>query len=126
MESAFEEADPSAVANLPAEIAHLLEEIQAKDKQLLECRNVINERDNSLQRFIRQNGSHVVNPREEAYSKTVMTNYEQAQTLQDEKLGLSDKAVMLVSGASIISSFFLLRALLVSLMRKEKKKRKIN
>lgn len=85
-----------AVANLPAEIAHLLEEIQAKDKQLQECRNIIADRDNSLQKFIRLNGSHTTNPKEEAYGKTIMTNFDQAQTLQEEKVGLSDKTGMIV------------------------------
>ena len=87
------------MANFPAEIAHLLEEIQAKDKLLQDCRNAIIERDNSLQKFIRANGSHVANPKEDIYGKAITTHYDQARALQDEKIGLTDKASMIVSDA---------------------------
>ncbi len=88
------------MANLPAEIHHLLEEIQAKDQVLHECHNAIASRDNSIQKFIKLNGSHLVNPKEEAYAKTILQNYERAQTLQDEKVALSEKAAVLVSDIS--------------------------
>lgn len=84
------------MANLPAEINHLMEEIQAKDKTMQECRSLINSRDTSLQKFIRLNGSHAVNPKEEAYSKTVLQNMDRSQGLQDEKLVLSEKACALL------------------------------
>ena len=86
-----------SVANLPAEMAHLLEEIQAKDKLMQECRNAIVERDNLLQKFIRTNGSLVVNTKEEELSEAIIANYEKAKVLQDEKLALSEKAAILVS-----------------------------
>lgn len=84
------------VANLPAEIAHLLEEIQAKDRTIQECRNTIHARDNSIQKFIKANGSHIPNPKEEAYSRTVLANYDRAQIVQEEKVGLSEKAAIIV------------------------------
>lgn len=84
------------MANLPAEMAHLFEEIQAKDKGMQDCRNTIAERDNSLQKFIRLNGSLAVNPKEEAYGKIIMANYDQAQSIQDEKQTLTDKAGLLL------------------------------
>lgn len=85
-----------SVANLPAEIAHLLEEIQAKDRTIQECRNTIHTRDNSIQKFIKANGSHIPNPKEEAYSRTVLANYDRAQIVQEEKVGLSEKAAIIV------------------------------
>ena len=84
------------VANLPAEINHLMEEIQAKDRSMQECRSIINSRDTSLQKFIRLNGSHAVNPKEETYGKAILQNMDRSQTLQDEKVVLSEKACALL------------------------------
>lgn len=85
------------VANLPAEIAHLLEEIQAKDGQLMQCRDAITSRDSHLQRHVKQNGSHVKHPKEDAFSKAIMTSFDRMEQLQAEKLSLSEKAMILVS-----------------------------
>ena len=90
-------ADLCTVANLPAEITHLYEEVQAKDAQIQELRTAIQQRDNSLQKFIKLNGSLVVNPKEEPYNRVVIQNYERAQILQEEKIGLVEKAAALVS-----------------------------
>ncbi|KZF22441.1 hypothetical protein L228DRAFT_248130 [Xylona heveae TC161] len=84
------------VANLPAEVAHLLEEIAAKDKVIQECRAVITARDNSIQKFIKLNGSLQINPKEDSYSKTIAQNFDRAQILQEEKVGLSEKAAVLL------------------------------
>ncbi|OAX79933.1 hypothetical protein ACJ72_05745 [Emergomyces africanus] len=84
------------VANLPAEINHLMEEIQAKDKIMQECRATINSRDMSLQKFIKQNGSHAPNPKEDSYSRTILQNLDRSQVLQDEKILLSEKACVLL------------------------------
>ncbi|KAH9862394.1 hypothetical protein J1614_011049 [Plenodomus biglobosus] len=84
------------VANLPAEITHLYEEVQAKDAQIQELRSAIQQRDNSLQKFIKLNGSLVQNPKEDPYSKVILTNYEKAQILQEEKIGLVEKAASLL------------------------------
>lgn len=93
-----------AVANLPAEITHLYEEVQAKDIQIQELRAAISQRDNSLQKFIKLNGSLVQNPKEDPYSKVILSNYEKAQILQEEKIGLVEKAAALVRSVSLRSS----------------------
>ncbi len=85
------------VANLPAEIAHLLEEIQAKDRIIQECRNMVNSRDSCLQKFVKFNGAGKANPKEEAYAKNIIVSFEKAQIVQDEKVALSDKAAYLVT-----------------------------
>lgn len=85
------------VANLPAEITHLYEEMQAKDAQIQECRSIINARDSSIQKFIKLNSSMVKNPKEDGYAKVILQNYERAQLLQEEKIALSEKAAALVS-----------------------------
>lgn len=84
------------VANLPAEINHLMEEIQAKDKIMQECRATINSRDGSIQKFIKMNGSLTPNPKEEQYSKTVLQNLDRCEALQSEKIHLSEKACVLL------------------------------
>jgi inhibitor of growth protein 3 len=85
------------VANLPAEIAHLLEEIQAKDQHIQDLRDVINTRDRSIQNFVRAQGGHVKNPKEDGLTKVIMANFDRIEILQAEKLGLSEKAMRLVS-----------------------------
>ncbi|KAJ5128350.1 Protein RTM1 [Penicillium atrosanguineum] len=84
------------VANLPLEINHLMEEIQAKDKIIQECRATINLRDGSIQKFIKLNGSLTPNPKEEQYSKTVLQNLDRCEALQSEKIQLSEKACVLL------------------------------
>ncbi|KAK7190632.1 uncharacterized protein CC84DRAFT_1167342 [Paraphaeosphaeria sporulosa] len=84
------------VANLPAEITHLFEEVQAKDELIQEARRTIATRDNSLQKFIKLNGSLVQNPKEEPYSKLIVEQYERSQILQEEKIGLVEKAAALL------------------------------
>ncbi|KAF2465366.1 uncharacterized protein BDR25DRAFT_318607 [Lindgomyces ingoldianus] len=84
------------VANLPAEITHLYEEVQAKDQQINECRSIINARDSSLQKFIKLNGSLVQNPKEEPYAKIIQQNFDKAQVLQEEKIALVEKACSLM------------------------------
>ena len=85
------------VANLPAEIAHLLEEIHAKDQVVQECRNTIAARDNSIQKFVKLNGTGLPNPKEEGYCKLVKDNFERAKALQEEKCTLAEKQALLVS-----------------------------
>lgn len=85
-------ADTLTVANIPAEITHLMEEIQAKDLQIQAFKDEIQKRDAQLQKWVRSNGGHVQNPKEEAFSKTVNDCYDKCEILQAEKLGLSQKA----------------------------------
>lgn len=73
-----------------------MEEIQAKDKTIQESRTTINSRDNSIQKFIKLNGSLAPNPKEEQYSKTILQNLDRCQSLQDEKIHLSEKACVLL------------------------------
>lgn len=101
-------ADLCTVANLPAEITHLYEEVQAKDTQIQELRTAIQQRDNSLQKFIKLNGSLVVNPKEEPYNRVVIQNYERAQILQEEKIGLVEKAAALVSDMKCLQDYLLI------------------
>lgn len=86
----------SPVANTPAEITFLLEEIQAKDMQIQAFKDEIIKRDNQLQKWVRVNGGHVQNPKEEAFSKTINDCYDKCEILQAEKCGLSEKALIVL------------------------------
>ncbi|PWW79146.1 hypothetical protein C7212DRAFT_272553, partial [Tuber magnatum] len=84
------------VANLPAEIAHIYEEIQAKDRILKEHRDNALARDNSLQKHIKIHGSHAEHPKEALYVEQIKRAYEKVKEIQDEKVLLARKAEDLV------------------------------
>jgi inhibitor of growth protein 3 len=86
----------SLVANTPAEVTHLLEEIQAKDHQILAYKEEINKRDAALQKWVRLNGGHVPNPKEDAFTKTINDCFDKCEILQAEKCGLSEKALIVL------------------------------
>lgn len=79
-------------ANLHHEIAFMNEEIGEKDKQMQDCLTHINKCDSQIQKWVRINGGHVPNPREEQLSKAILENYDKAQVLQEEKVALAQKA----------------------------------
>ncbi|KAI1003099.1 hypothetical protein K3495_g5106 [Podosphaera aphanis] len=84
------------VANLPNEIAFMYEEIEQKDKQIADCLAIISRHDNALQSWVRKNGGHVVNPKENALNKIILENFNRAQTLQNEKIALAQKCQLVV------------------------------
>ena len=84
------------VANLPAEIQHVLEEIQAKDRVAQDHRSKIAGHDISLQKHVKTNGCGQANPKEDASCKAVSALYEKTQALQDEKVSLSERAALLL------------------------------
>ena len=89
-----------AVANLPGEIVHLLEEIEAKDQAQQKYRRDNASRDAKIEKFIKLNGLRKVNPDEEAHLAAIRANFDAMETLQDEKIALSEKACLLVSHQS--------------------------
>src|SRR5947207_2639341 len=88
------------VGNLPAEVAHLYEEMNAKDKKVAELRAIIASKDASIQRFIKTNGSNVPYPKEVAYSNIINQSFAEAKAIQEEKCVLAKKAQALVSAIS--------------------------
>lgn len=75
---------------------HLYEEMQAKQQLIHQSLALINARDSSMQKFIKLNGGLVKNPKEEAYETVIKNHYDRAQLLQEEKIGLAEKAFALV------------------------------
>lgn len=84
------------VANLPAEIAFMQEEIEQKDRQMQECMSIITKNDSQIQKWIRTNGSSVPNPKEENLSRIILENYDKAQVLQEEKVALAQKTQLIM------------------------------
>ncbi|KAH8603079.1 hypothetical protein B0O99DRAFT_605030 [Bisporella sp. PMI_857] len=82
--------------NLANEIAFMQEEIQAKDEQLNSMHLIIKNKDASIQKWIRANGSHAPNPKEEQYRKQIIELYDKAQVLSDEKVELAQKCQGLI------------------------------
>jgi len=75
----------------------LLEEVEAKDKVIQECRNVIHTRDSSIQKHLKVNGAGHAHPKDDAYTKSILSNFDKAMGIQDEKVALSEKASVIVS-----------------------------
>ncbi|ERF76845.1 hypothetical protein EPUS_07635 [Endocarpon pusillum Z07020] len=83
-------------ANLPAEICHMMEEIQAKDREVQKYQSAINAKDGSLQKHLKLNGSLNAHPKEKEYADTILKNYDLCQEIQNQKIALSDKACVLL------------------------------
>ncbi|EPS41714.1 hypothetical protein H072_4379, partial [Dactylellina haptotyla CBS 200.50] len=84
------------VSNLPAELAHLYEELANKDKRVHTLKESIRQKDASIQRFIRQNGSQVPYPKEAAYNKAISDSFKEINAIQDEKCKLAKRATELI------------------------------
>jgi inhibitor of growth protein 3 len=78
-------------ANLPNEVLFMQEEMLEKDKQLAECIKIITRNDDSIQKWIKINGSHLANPKEDHCRKLILDNYDKAAIIQTEKMALAQK-----------------------------------
>lgn len=87
----------TTVTNLPAEVAHILEEIRDKDQKYYDTRKRIQQRDNQIHKFIKANGSLAPNPKEEAAYPKIRADYEKATQLQQEKCDLAATGLFLVA-----------------------------
>ncbi|KAG9240745.1 hypothetical protein BJ878DRAFT_429628 [Calycina marina] len=87
----IEEYTSNQAANLANEIAFHNDEILAKDNELLKVELAIKAKDGSIQRWIRNNGSHASNPKETQYRKQIDGLYDQAEAIQSQKLALATK-----------------------------------
>jgi inhibitor of growth protein 3 len=84
------------VANLPEELKHFQDEIYEQDvlrqTKVREIANI----DHSIQKWIRQNGSHAPYPKEEEYRAAIAKLYDEVQKCDDEKIALDKKILALV------------------------------
>lgn len=79
------------VSNFPEEIKFIQDEIADKDRQVADCIKLIEERDGRIQKWIKANGSHELNPREDSYRQTIRENYDKADQLSVEKIALTQR-----------------------------------
>ena len=79
------------VQNLPEEIRFVHEEIAAKDRQFNECVRIIEDRDAKIQKWIKTNGSHEPNPKEDTLRSQIRENYARADQIQKDKIALNQK-----------------------------------
>ncbi|OLN94219.1 Chromatin modification-related protein YNG2 [Colletotrichum chlorophyti] len=79
------------VQNLPEEIRFLHDEIADKDRQYNDCIKQIEDRDAKIQKWIKANGSHETNPREESMRSHMRDNFARADQLSTEKIALIQK-----------------------------------
>lgn len=79
------------VQNLPEEIKFIQEEILDKDRQYNECIRVIEDRDGKIQKWIKTNGSHEPNPKEELLRAQIRENFTKADRFSQEKIALTQK-----------------------------------
>lgn len=77
--------------NLPEEIRFLQEEIAEKDRIYDKLIREIDDRDARIQKWIKANGSHQHNPKEEEYRAVIRKNFAQAEQLANEKIALTHK-----------------------------------
>ncbi|KAK1639039.1 PHD-finger domain-containing protein [Colletotrichum phormii] len=79
------------VQNLPEEIRFLQDEIADRDRQYGDCVKLIDDRDGKIQKWIRANGSHETNPREQGMRSQMRDNFIRADQLATEKIALTQK-----------------------------------
>lgn len=87
----------SDLANLPAEIAHILEEIRDKDIKFYDTRKKIQQRDNQIHKFIKANGSLTDNPKEQLTYPKIRADFEKAREIQQQKLDLSNTGLYILA-----------------------------
>ncbi|KAJ3499320.1 hypothetical protein NLG97_g411 [Lecanicillium saksenae] len=79
------------VQNLPEEIRFMQDEIADKDRQYNECVRMIEDRDAKIQKWIKTNGSHEPNPKEDLLRSQIRENYAKADRLAQEKIDMACK-----------------------------------
>ncbi|KAM9878286.1 PHD-finger domain-containing protein [Verticillium dahliae] len=79
------------VQNLPEEIRFMQDEIADKDRQYQECVKLVDDRDGKIQKWIKAQGSHEVNPKEDGLRSQIRDNFARADRLATEKINLTQR-----------------------------------
>ncbi|PTB64079.1 hypothetical protein BBK36DRAFT_1178160 [Trichoderma citrinoviride] len=79
------------VQNLPEEIRFIQEEVADKDRQYNECIRMIDDRDAKIQKWIKTNGSHEPNPKEDMLRAQIRESYARADQLSQDKINLMQR-----------------------------------
>ena len=84
------------VQNLPEEIRFIHEEITNKDRQYNDCIKLIEDRDAKIQKWIKTNGSHEHNPKEDALRAQIRDQYQRAEQFSTDKIALTQKLQLIM------------------------------
>ncbi|KKF95065.1 Chromatin modification-related protein YNG2 [Ceratocystis platani] len=79
------------VQNLPEEVRFIQDEVADKDRQYAECIRIAEDRDGKIQKWIKNQGSHEPNPKEDQLRSQVRENYARAEKIAAEKLVLTNR-----------------------------------
>ncbi|KKA26118.1 hypothetical protein TD95_004699 [Thielaviopsis punctulata] len=79
------------VQNLPEEVRFIQDEIADKDRQYAECIRIAEDRDAKIQKWIKNQGSHEPNPREDQLRLQVRDSYSRADKIATEKVALTNR-----------------------------------
>ncbi|KAL3232122.1 Chromatin modification-related protein YNG2 [Nakaseomyces bracarensis] len=85
------------VSNLPAEFRYSLEEIAAADEECLDLKKKYQQKEVLLHKYIKQNGSLKVNPKEEELTAEIHELMERIKEIQEEKCKRANTILFLVS-----------------------------
>ena len=75
---------------MPAEIAHLLEEIETKDRIASESNETISKYDTSLQKHVRAYTCRVTHPKKELYEKIIRGEFTKQEHLRNDTCSLME------------------------------------
>jgi len=101
------------IGNVPAELCHILEELEEKEKDIQKLLQKIEKENHRVQRFIKMNGSMMVDPQAEPNGKEIRRLYDDVERLQNEKCSLADRSTRLVSHTKNMHFFHVLTSYLV-------------
>lgn len=82
------------LANIPDEAKYMLTELKKKDLEYDKVLTKIQNSDSQLYKYIKQHGSLVRHPKEEALNNEITKLYEQAQIIQNDKILLANTALL--------------------------------
>lgn len=81
----------SRVQNLPEEIRFMHDEIGGKDRLFNDCIRTIEDRDGKIQKWIKTNGSHEPNPKEDLLRAQIRDSFARADRLCQDKIALTQR-----------------------------------
>lgn len=80
-----------SLSNVPSEVAHLLAEIDHKDKKVTELAQRIARREGEVQKHHKTAGLHTENPKEAESVQKCRADFEKMETLSAEKVALAER-----------------------------------
>ncbi|KAF1990221.1 hypothetical protein K402DRAFT_324805 [Aulographum hederae CBS 113979] len=83
-------------SNLAEELAHLSEEMEAKQREIDKMNHIIVKKEEKGQNFVKHNGALVKDPHEDTNRKVIIGCYDQIDSLLEEKIKLNDKRCTLL------------------------------